>query len=127
MQFVGEPVLSADGQQLPFSQVATIGDFVFVSGQVPLVGGQLKGADIVEQTNCVIDNIEAQLALAGLRLGDVVKATAWLTTAKDFAGYNRVYAERFGTHRPVRSTVVSELMLPGALVEIEAMAIRSAS
>jgi 2-iminobutanoate/2-iminopropanoate deaminase len=52
----------------------------------------------------------------------VVKVTIWLTDAADFGGFNAAYSEFFGEHRPARSTVRSDLMLPGAKVEIEAVA-----
>ena len=62
------------------------------------------------------------LVLEGLSLQDVVKVTIWLTDAADFGGFNAAYSDFFGDHRPARSTVRSDLMLPGANVEIEAIA-----
>ena len=113
---------AGEGPALPFSAAAASGGLLFVSGQVPLVRGQLAGEDIRTQAGVAIDNLARVLALAGLDLGDVVKATVWLTSQADFAVFNEVYAERFGAHRPARSTVVNALALPGALIEIEAIA-----
>ena len=62
------------------------------------------------------------LELEGLSIEHVVKVTVWLTHIEDFAGFNAAYIEFFGGHRPARSTVRSDLMLPGARVEIEAIA-----
>ena len=61
-------------------------------------------------------------------LGDVVKATVWLQKVEDFAEFNRSYEAvlRARTDRaPARSTVRADLMVPGALVEIEAIARRT--
>ena len=52
----------------------------------------------------------------------MVKATVWLTEVGDFAAFNRVYAQAFADAPPVRSTVVSGLVMPGAKVEIEVIA-----
>ena len=59
---------------------------------------------------------------AGLSLEHVFKATVWLTDVANFAAFNAVYGAAFGDAPPVRSTVCSGLMLPGALVEIEVTA-----
>jgi hypothetical protein len=61
----------------------------------------------------------------GLGLADVVKTTVWLGRIGDFAEFNRAYAGVFaatGAPAPARSTVRADLMMPGALVEIEAIA-----
>jgi 2-iminobutanoate/2-iminopropanoate deaminase len=55
-------------------------------------------------------------------LSAVVKATVWLTEVSDFAAFNRIYAQAFADTPPVRSTVVSGLVMPGAKVEIEVIA-----
>jgi 2-iminobutanoate/2-iminopropanoate deaminase len=52
----------------------------------------------------------------------VAKTTIWLTDMADFAAFNVAYAEAFGPDIPARSTVTSALAIPGALVEIEAIA-----
>ena len=62
------------------------------------------------------------LAQAGATLSDVAKTTVWLTDMADFAAFNAAYAEAFGSHAPARFTVTSALAIPGALVEIEAIA-----
>lgn len=108
----------------PLSRVIRAGNHVYVSGQVPVnPDGKVVQGGIAEQTDRVIDNLEAALAEAGATLNDVVKTTVFLTHVKrDFAGMNEVYARRFGSHRPTRSTVGAELAID-VLVEIEAVAI----
>ena len=62
------------------------------------------------------------LQAESLSVQDIIKVTVWLTDTADFGGFNAAYSEFFGDHRPARSTVRSDLMLPGARVEIEAIA-----
>jgi len=52
--------------------------------------------------------------------------TVWLKNPSDFAAFDAAYAECFGAHKPARSTVVSDLVLPAALIEIEVIVHRGA-
>ena len=121
-EFIGGNFTLADGTQLPLSKAVRAGDLVFLSGQLGLDGSGKLATGIETQTNHCIDNIEAILRLAELDLTRVIKATVWLTDISDFKAFNTVYAQRFATAPPVRSTVCSALALPGALVEIEVTA-----
>ncbi|MBK6660949.1 MAG: RidA family protein [Proteobacteria bacterium] len=112
----------ADGTPLPLSKAIRAGDFVFLSGQLGLDENGRVADGIEAQTRHCLRNIGELLALAGLDLSAVVKATVWLTEVGDFAAFNRVYAEAFADAPPVRSTVVSGLVLPGAKIEIEVIA-----
>jgi 2-iminobutanoate/2-iminopropanoate deaminase len=101
------------------------GNFIFVSGQLPLGPDRaIVGATVAEQTQQVLRNVESALSQFALGRGDIVKTTVWLRPGAEFAGFNDAYAGFFAEHRPARSTVYSELALPGALVEIEAIAAR---
>ena len=120
---IGDPVKLPDGTVLPLSQAIRAGDFVLLSGQLGLAPGKgLVGEDVGSQTHQCIKNISAVLEQAGCSLDNVVKATVWLTDVSDFPAFNAVYNEYFGARPPVRSTVRSDLVLPGAKVEIEVMA-----
>jgi 2-iminobutanoate/2-iminopropanoate deaminase len=100
---------------------------VFVSGQLPFdAERRIVGETIAPQTTQALENLETVLREAGLDRAHVVKATIWLTAKADFTAFNDAYAAFFGDHRPARSTVVSELVAPGALIEIEAVAARPA-
>jgi 2-iminobutanoate/2-iminopropanoate deaminase len=114
----GAPPLGA------YSQGWHAGDFVFVSGTGPIgPDGTVTGADIEEQTNRTIDNIEAVLAAAGATLADVVKVSVHLADTALFPRYNQVYQQRFAEPYPVRTTVGSNLdQVPGMLVEIDCVA-----
>jgi reactive intermediate/imine deaminase len=106
----------------PFSKAVRAGDFVFLSGQVPMGSdGTIVVGGIEAQTKQSIENIKAILGSLGLGLKDVVKATVWLDDARDFAAFNRVYAQYFGEGLPARSTVQAPLMVD-CKVEIEVVA-----
>ena len=111
---------------VPLSPAVRAGDFIFVSGQVPVgEDGEMVGGAIEAQTRQVIKNIEAALTLAGANLADVVKTTVWLEDARDFAAFNKVYASFFPDAPPARTTVESRLMAD-IKVEIEAVAYKPA-
>ena len=109
----------------PYSQGVRAGGFVFCSGQIPLdpVTGELRGADIAEQTELVMENIAAVLAAAGLTFKDVAKTTIYLIDLADFGVVNEVYGRRFPVDPPARSTVEVKGLPRGARVEIEVTAL----
>jgi 2-iminobutanoate/2-iminopropanoate deaminase len=108
----------------PYSQGIRAGGFVFFSGQIPLdaVCGELRGKDIGEQTEQVMENIHWVLSAAGLGFEHVVKTTIFLVDLTDFAVVNEIYGRRFPTNPPARSTVEVKGLPRGALVEIEVVA-----
>jgi 2-iminobutanoate/2-iminopropanoate deaminase len=108
----------------PYSQGIRAGGFVFFSGQIPLdaVCGELRGKDIGEQTEQVMENIHWVLSAAGLGFEHVVKTTIFLVDLTDFAVVNEIYGRRFPTDPPARSTVEVKGLPRGALVEIEVVA-----
>ncbi len=111
----------------PYSQAIVVGEMVFCAGQLGLdpVSREIVSGDIKEQTNRVLDNLAAVLEAAGSGLDRVVKTTVFLEDISEFAAMNEVYADRFGTHRPARSTVqVAKLPGSGGRVEIECIAFR---
>lgn len=107
---------------VPLSPAVRAGDFVYVSGQVPVDGdGKIIEGGVGAQTTRVLENIASVLALAGCDLTDVVKTTVWLKRVEDFAEFNAAYAPFFQKDPPARSTAESRLMID-ILVEIEAIA-----
>ncbi len=108
---------------LPFSPAVRAGDFVFVSGQIPRDSkGAVHRGSIEEQTEAAIVQITRILNEAGCSLADVVKVAVFLEDARDFARFNKVYAEHF-SHMPARSTIETRLVVD-AKIEIEAIAYR---
>ncbi len=110
----------------PYSQAIMSGDLVFCAGQIPLdpKTGEVTSGDIRVQTRRVLDNLAAVLDAASSGLDRVVKTTVFLTDLAEFAAMNEVYAERFGAHRPARSTVQIAGLPRGARIEIECIAAR---
>jgi 2-iminobutanoate/2-iminopropanoate deaminase len=101
------------------------GSLVFLSGQLAFdESGAIEGDATVQAHRC-LERLESVLRDAGLALADVVKCTIWLRHQSDFTAFNDAYASYFGAHKPARSTVISGLALPDALVEIEAIASRT--
>ncbi|MHB9290541.1 RidA family protein [Latilactobacillus curvatus] len=107
----------------PYSQAIATEQLVFMSGQLGLKDGQLA-PDLASQTKQAIMNMQHVLAAAGLSLENVVKTNCFLTDLDDFNEFNEVYARFFGDIAPARSTVQVGKLPAGAIVEIEAVAIR---
>ena len=109
----------------PYSQAIESNGFVFCSGQIgidPENGSLVDGVE--NQTRQVINNLAAVLAAVEVELSGIVKTTIYLKNMADFAKVNEIYGEYFPAHKPARVTVgVSELP-KGALVEIEAVAVK---
>jgi 2-iminobutanoate/2-iminopropanoate deaminase len=113
----------APGAIGPYSQAIRAGDFVFISGQIPLdEHGVLVAGGIEEQTRRVMQNLDAILRAAGGSCENVVKTTIFLCDLGDFAAVNAIYAESFPTRPPARATVQVAALPRGARVEIEAVA-----
>jgi len=120
-QVFGEPLL-IDGRQMSLSKAVRAGDFVFLTGQIPMHDGSpMTDGTIEDQTRACIEAIRDTLQEAGCELGDVVKSMVWLKNRADFPRFNEVYAEYFTDASPTRSAIVSEFLLD-ILVEIECVA-----
>ena len=112
---------AAGGTRRPFAKAVRAGDFVFVSGQVPVVDGEVVTGGIVEQTEQVFRNIITVLGMADCGLEHVVKVNAWLDDPRDFTSFNAVFERYFRDHPPTRSTVQAALMVD-AKVEMDVIA-----
>lgn len=110
----------------PYSQAVQAGNMLFVSGQIPIdpATGEFAGSDITTQTNQSLTNVRNILAAAGYGLNDVVKTTVLLADIADFAAMNAVYAEYFSENKPARACFAVKDLPRGALVEIEAIAVK---
>lgn len=122
-EIISGPFRLADGTVLPLSKAVRAGSLVFLSGQLGVnESGALVSADMAGQATQALENIRSLLASAGCTMSQVCKASAWIASPGHFTEFNRVYAAAFPTSPPVRTTVCSALLLPGALVEIEVVA-----
>jgi reactive intermediate/imine deaminase len=122
-EVIGGP-LEIGGRVLSLSRAIRAGDFVYLTGQIPMRDGvPMTDGSIEDQTRAVLDDITATLAEAGCTRDDVVKAMVWLCNRADFPGFNAVYGEYFPVEPPTRSAVVSDLLVD-AKVEVEVVAYR---
>ena len=109
----------------PYVQAVRAGDYLFLSGQIPLdpaTGALAADPAIAAQTERVLENLKAVLEAAGSSLAAAVKATVFLTDLNDFAAMNAVYARYFPSNPPARSTVEVSRLPRGARIEIELIA-----
>ncbi len=119
---VGPAPTGPGGRALPFTKAVKAGDFVFVSGQVPIgPDGEIVDGNITDQTRQTIENVKSVLGELGLGLQDVVKATVWLADTRDFWPFNKIYLEYFGKSLPARSCVRADMMVD-CKIEIEVIA-----
>jgi 2-iminobutanoate/2-iminopropanoate deaminase len=121
--------IRVDGLAEPISHytdAVRAGDLLFVSGCVPVdaAGALVGGGDVVAQARQVFANVGVVLRAAGCGFGDVVKITVFLVDVGDRALINPVREEVFGPARPASTLVeVSRLAVPGARLEVEAVAL----
>ena len=109
----------------PYSQAIQAGNFLFLSGQIPLdpKTGELVKGDIRLQTRQVLDNLKAILNSEKLEMKDVVKVSVFLRDIGNFNLVNEVYATYFPSSPPARSTVEVARLPRDADIEIEAIAL----
>ena len=122
----GKEIIGGDliigGRKLTLSKAVRAGDFVFLTGQVPMKdGAPMTDGSVEDQTRACLDEIRSTLAEAGCTLDDVVKSMVWLKSREDFPGFNAVYGEYFPEGPPARSALVSEFLVD-IRVEIECIA-----
>ena len=122
----GKQIIGGDliigGRKLSLSKAVRAGDYVFLTGQIPLQdGAPMTTGTIEDQTRVTLDLIGATLAEAGCARSDVVKSMIWLRDKADFPGFNAVYGEYFPEDPPARSAVLTQLLVD-VRVEIEVVA-----
>lgn len=109
----------------PYSQAIRAGDYLFVSGQIPIdpATGAFAGKEIEEQTEQVLRNLVAILTAAGLKLEDVVKTEVYLKDLSHFQKMNAVYAKWFSHEiKPARQALQVAHLPQDALIEISCIA-----
>ncbi len=109
-----------------YAAAVEAGGFLYVSGMLPVnAHGELVGdGDVVRQAEQVLDNVGAVLRAAGATFADVVKVGVYLRHIADREPVNIARRRYFGDARPASTLVeVSALAHPGALVEIDAVAV----
>ena len=114
----------AGGQHLPFARAVEADGWLYLSGQVPMLNGEIVSGGIVPQARQAIENLLAILKQAGYGTEHVVRCGVWLDDPRDFAAFNQVFREYFGAHPPARACVVSSMVVD-CKVEIECVAYKS--
>ena len=110
------------GRTLSLSKPIRAGDFVFLTGQIPMSNGEpMTVGTIEDQTKVILEDIKATLKEAKCDMEDVVKSMIWLRERADFPGFNKIYGDYFPKDPPARSAIVSELLVD-VRVEIEVIA-----
>src|SRR6516164_769517 len=91
----------------PYNHAVQVGDLLFTAGQIPIdpATGNLVLGLINDQTERVLQNLQAILDDQHLTFDNVVKSTVFLTNLGDFAAMNEVYAKHFTDNYPARSTI----------------------
>jgi 2-iminobutanoate/2-iminopropanoate deaminase len=109
----------------PYSQAIQAGNFLFLSGQIPIdpkTGESVKG-DIRQQVRQVLENIKGVLESQKLGMENVVKVTIFLKDIANFNQVNEVYATYFPSSPPARSTVEVAKLPRDTGIEMEAIAL----
>ena len=107
----------------PYSQAVQWGDVVFISGQIPLIPGSddLNNATFEDETNQVIDNLEAICKEAGGNLNHILKLTIYLTDLSRFNAVNEIMMVRFSEPFPARATLEISKLPKDVNIEMDAI------
>ena len=108
----------------PYSQAIRAGQFLFVSGQVPIdpTTGELVGGGIAEQTRRALQNVGEILTAGGASFQQVVRSTVYLADLNDFGAMNEIYATFFTPPQPARSTIQAARLPRDARIEVDVIA-----
>jgi 2-iminobutanoate/2-iminopropanoate deaminase len=111
----------------PYSQAIRNRDLLFCSGQLGLdpASGELVAGGTAAQAERALRNLGAVLDAAGFNYADVAKVTIFLADMADFGAVNEVYTRFFSQPAPARSTVAVRTLPKDALIELDAIAVRS--
>ncbi|WP_050477773.1 RidA family protein [Herbaspirillum rhizosphaerae] len=111
------------GQHLPFARAVEADGWLYVSGQVAMVNGEVIDGGIVAQSHQAIKNVLAILKEAGYGPEHVVRCGVWLDDTRDFQSFNKVFKEYFGANPPARACVQSAMVVD-CKVEVDCVAFK---
>jgi len=108
----------------PYSQAIQLSNLIFTSGQIPLLPSTMEVVEggISEQSDQVLQNLNAVLSAANATLETVIKTTCYIKDMNDFAAFNEVYGKYFANNPPARSCVEVARLPKDVLIEVEAIA-----
>jgi 2-iminobutanoate/2-iminopropanoate deaminase len=108
----------------PYSNVVVSGNLVVIASQVPFdEHDHLVSSAFDEQAHQVFGNLRRCLESAGCGFDDVLKITGYLANPDLVLAYNDVYRQYFRAPYPARSTVACSLVVPGMLLQVDALAV----
>jgi 2-iminobutanoate/2-iminopropanoate deaminase len=122
---VAKDIVHAGGNPAyPYSRAVKAAGLAYVSGTLAqdATGRVLHHGDVRAQTRLTLERMREVLAAAGSSLEQVAAVTVYLTTPDDFQAMNEVYRTFWPASAPARTTVITELVAPGGLVEITMVA-----
>ena len=111
----------------PYNQAVKVGNTLYISGQIPITPSsmELLSGSIKEETQLVMDHLQAILEAAGMTFGDVVKSTIYLDDMENFGEVNQIYGTFFDNDTaPARETVAVKTLPKSVRVEISVIAVK---
>jgi 2-iminobutanoate/2-iminopropanoate deaminase len=111
----------------PYNQAVKAGNTLYISGQIPLIptSMELLSGTIKEETQLVMDHLQAILEAAGMTFGHVVKSTIFLDDMNNFGEVNQIYGAFFDNETaPARETVAVKTLPKSVRVEISMIAVK---
>jgi enamine deaminase RidA (YjgF/YER057c/UK114 family) len=109
---------------MQFSQAIQVGETIWCSGQVGLEKGNQPAEGLEAQARIAFTNLKKVLESAGARMSDIVELVTYHTSMKDIMAFSRVKSDFIPEDFPAWTAVgVTELLIPGLLVEIRATAV----
>ena len=111
----------------PYNQAVKVGNTLYISGQIPLIptSMELLSGTIKEETQLVMEHLQAILEAAGMTFGHVVKSTIFLDDMNNFGEVNQIYGTFFDNDTaPARETVAVKTLPKSVRVEISMIAVK---
>jgi 2-iminobutanoate/2-iminopropanoate deaminase len=111
----------------PYNQAVKVGNTLYISGQIPLIPTSMEilSGTIKEETQLVMDHLQAILEAAGMTFGHVVKSTIFLDDMNNFGEVNQIYGAYFDNETaPARETVAVKTLPKSVRIEISMIAVK---
>ena len=118
--------LNAPAPLGPYNQAVKAGNTLYISGQIPIIAKNMElfSGTIKEETQLVMQHLEAILDAAEMNFSQVVKASIFLDDMENFGQVNEVYGSYFDNdNAPARETVAVKTLPKSVRVEISMIAV----
>ena len=121
---IKEIVSSGPAPVGPYSPAVKAGGFIYLSGTLAQddAGAMVGKGDVAAQTRRIVERMRRTLEASGSSLEQVLAVTVYLRSAADFQAMNDAYRAFWPKDPPARTTVITDLVLPDALVEMTMVA-----